>query len=1127
MIRINLKDLYPADSQQQLTDKLNYNFNQLLRLGVGQPGPQGDDGPPGNQGIPGLIGPPGVRGSYWYSGNYSDPSLDPAMSGSPDPRNVNDFYLTTASGNLAMWQYKAGTPNYWEMAVDLEQAISVHISATSPFTRPAGSPPPPNWNSIIIPYPVPSTGMFNNTLFMSSEYQTQLYTGAYASDNSTAVRNTQMTLLGGVLSPIKYAIAIGEIDYTYSGGMPDTANPKVRLNNTLRISTKYKHSSPKTMPLYASSEFDAASYDDGQSINDVTTGFAFKYRHVEPLSSRADSSVYFASKRFLDGYGLNFGDINDSSVDLGGIVISNTVSSNTSAVAIGTNMNFDYGTAFSTPYGYILANNNVQRMYVNKNWIPLKITHTSVIDLGMAGTTYSQWDNLYLKSGIGYTDQEPLKFWRNVQSSAYGLTDSNCVMALTTAGKLAIGSSISNYKGVGSTSGLSWGTSPSSTGNDNNKAALHIYEEISTAPEVALLDEAGLLVEKKWGYLDRFSGTGLAGTKMGLFVHNAVDIQAGAAASPGTPEADLAPDAIAAYIMQGQRSANLSASVITNMTGLNVYSYANANAANVVDVVGVISSMEFLLSSGTTSTRANSTIAFKAVVPTAYVTGTIGSNYKRYGFYQTGATDAINRFDGHVSFGGSGSGHTIPGYGAVSGHAIDVESTHGSSLHIVSGMALATGSGGNLHLYAGYGGSGSAGGHAILMGGSTDGADNSGDVYVMAGTLALSDRGKTGGNVYVSGAACNAVGTHAIVGTVFISPSVEIDDVGAIQSAGNIVIGYAKIGSALGTGYDYGNQGKIGFGTTNPIEKAHVNGNIVFSANSSAVATTQNTRLLYVQDGIMNGDNNNADGAGAHLKIQAGNAKSATSTLYKGGSIYLSGGEYAGTSGSYAILNDGNVFLAWDGSQSIGRVAIRKNTAGGTYGSNIHVDISGNVRTDRDIMWAKTDDFLSCTPGWAELMNFSGGAGYDDSFMKMYKFTGSYIPESVSAASITGQIYISCKRIGTIGIINYVITIPSGISEDMICLGWDSASANNTMFGEMLAQRMSGGIVGINFWGLTDAPYTLSYITNANSCLVNAGITGEAVGDIPAAYNVLVFNTSGYSSGERNIRGQIIVSMAL
>ena len=65
-IRINLKEIFPSDSQDITVDKLNFNFNKLLALGIGDQGDQGTSGPQGAAGPIGLSGTQGLRGSSWF-----------------------------------------------------------------------------------------------------------------------------------------------------------------------------------------------------------------------------------------------------------------------------------------------------------------------------------------------------------------------------------------------------------------------------------------------------------------------------------------------------------------------------------------------------------------------------------------------------------------------------------------------------------------------------------------------------------------------------------------------------------------------------------------------------------------------------------------------------------------------------------------------------------------------------------------------------------------------------------------------------------------------------------------------------------------------------------------------------
>lgn len=57
---ITIQELLASDTVSQATDKINFNFDQILLNGGGVPGPQGQPGPQG------PIGGRGLRGSKWY-----------------------------------------------------------------------------------------------------------------------------------------------------------------------------------------------------------------------------------------------------------------------------------------------------------------------------------------------------------------------------------------------------------------------------------------------------------------------------------------------------------------------------------------------------------------------------------------------------------------------------------------------------------------------------------------------------------------------------------------------------------------------------------------------------------------------------------------------------------------------------------------------------------------------------------------------------------------------------------------------------------------------------------------------------------------------------------------------------
>ena len=128
-IRINLKELFPADPQQITVDKINFNFNKLLELGIGDRGERGFSGIQGAAGPVGIQGETGVRGNSWFVDSVADPNtltFVDVLEG--------DFYLD--SQNFAVWQYDGAT---WQFIFDLTAVINNYLSASpSPFVRGLG-----------------------------------------------------------------------------------------------------------------------------------------------------------------------------------------------------------------------------------------------------------------------------------------------------------------------------------------------------------------------------------------------------------------------------------------------------------------------------------------------------------------------------------------------------------------------------------------------------------------------------------------------------------------------------------------------------------------------------------------------------------------------------------------------------------------------------------------------------------------------------------------------------------------------------------------------------------------------------------------------------------------------------
>lgn len=117
-VSVNLQEVFSADSQSNLTQKINFNFNQLLTLGLGEAGPIGLTGGPGPIGPVGPIGLTGDRGARVYSTLTIDsPILNPALA--PNSEN-GDLYINTrelfVKGNT--------TSGIWEGVVDFQALIT-------------------------------------------------------------------------------------------------------------------------------------------------------------------------------------------------------------------------------------------------------------------------------------------------------------------------------------------------------------------------------------------------------------------------------------------------------------------------------------------------------------------------------------------------------------------------------------------------------------------------------------------------------------------------------------------------------------------------------------------------------------------------------------------------------------------------------------------------------------------------------------------------------------------------------------------------------------------------------------------------------------------------------------------
>ena len=104
MANIHIKELFGSDNITDLTEKVNFNFDQLILAGGG---PEGPIGPTGNNGV---AGPDGTRGSQWVAG-FGATTINLPTDG---VYRKNDFLLNdggsfVGGATAQVWYYNSTT----------------------------------------------------------------------------------------------------------------------------------------------------------------------------------------------------------------------------------------------------------------------------------------------------------------------------------------------------------------------------------------------------------------------------------------------------------------------------------------------------------------------------------------------------------------------------------------------------------------------------------------------------------------------------------------------------------------------------------------------------------------------------------------------------------------------------------------------------------------------------------------------------------------------------------------------------------------------------------------------------------------------------------------------------------
>lgn len=273
-ISIHLKKLSINDSQEVFIDKLEYNMNQLVELGLGQPGPpgKGDRGYPGNNGGIGLTG---ERGSIWSYGTNVNAVTDML---------VGDSYIDTA--NSVIYNYTENSPDYWAQIIDIGALITAMYQqdASATFMRLNASSDAEN---TIISFqdagesPQPSDSQ-RDALFLFDFSFDSLDT----SDNVDIIRAGLLNIYTN--SNSRYSTIIGDGDLLVGTAMPTLANS---LKTRVYRDGSYNHA-------YFNFSYDVASSEIARY-----SGFKFHTSSIGTaggIASKFDARYYFGPPTYVN-----------------------------------------------------------------------------------------------------------------------------------------------------------------------------------------------------------------------------------------------------------------------------------------------------------------------------------------------------------------------------------------------------------------------------------------------------------------------------------------------------------------------------------------------------------------------------------------------------------------------------------------------------------------------------------------------------------------------------------------------------------------------------------------------------------------------------------------------------------
>ena len=372
-VTINLKEIFATDNQEIIVDKLTYNFNQLLTLGVGTPG-----------GI-------GIRGNYTFAG--TDPS------GITDPIIHGDIFYDTDSYTID--RYNAVSPAQWETVIDIQQLVNDAV-LLSPILSPSfvrWLPNTPSGDNELIGFKdeiettPPSGQLERDTAFLANfKYGGTIFDDSSSppSPNYTGLKRGLMTIYNDGqdegLTNKRYAIILGSLNNSTS---PSTEWSDI--HKAMKIRHYYQKAvGPATLDI-AYTNFDMAT--PLPSDIDADTGVKFSLMNKSAIAQYAGVSL---AEKITFAIGSHEYLIHTKGGDVtpvGGIKSEGLIIRKDSGIAFARfgigDTSVSYGTAGISSL-IIDTGSNITNIAVDKAFIPYTTQSQAL------GVTSNKWNSLYI-----------------------------------------------------------------------------------------------------------------------------------------------------------------------------------------------------------------------------------------------------------------------------------------------------------------------------------------------------------------------------------------------------------------------------------------------------------------------------------------------------------------------------------------------------------------------------------------------------------------------------------------------------------------------------------------------------------------------------------------------------------